>query len=247
MVGPGGLAADLLVPGGFPAAFLSVTATLSTGNDFFTSRFLWVLLGSFLWGSIPFSWLIARARGIDLLRQGSGNPGATNLSRIAGRKIGTVGLSLDVAKGAAPVLICQQLGVDAVQSLLIGALAVLGHCFSPFLRGRGGKGVATTGGVLLVLEPWIAALMLLAWGVGRKLTGSVGMASVGAAVTGLLISTPLLLGTDQIGRWLRTADVTGASGKILGAVLLVLSCLVIVRHQSNIQEYRQRCREGSPR
>ncbi|MGE4633581.1 MAG: glycerol-3-phosphate 1-O-acyltransferase PlsY [Planctomycetota bacterium] len=246
MVGSGGLAADLLVPGGFPAAFFSAMATLPVESDFFTSRWVWLLVGSFLVGSIPFSWLVARAIGIDLLRQGSGNPGATNLSRLAGKKFGTLGMCLDVSKGAIPVLLCEQLALDAVQLLLVGSSSVLGHCFSPFLRGRGGKGVATTGGVLLVLEPWIAVTMLVAWGVARGTTGSAGMASVVAAATGVVISTTLLVASDQVADWLKTAD-GGTSGTVLGAVLLALSCLVIVRHHSNIHEYRQRRREESPR
>jgi len=248
MVGPGGLAADLLTPGGFPLVFhfSSGQVFLAMIDDLFSSQVLWLLLLSFLYGSIPFAWLIAKTKGIDLLRAGSGNPGATNLSRNLGRWYGVVGLSLDVTKGAAPIFFAQYSGMHSIQSLLIGAVAVLGHCFSPFLKGRGGKGVATTGGVLLALEPGIAVTMFAAWLLVRGLLGSVGMASVAAAVTGVLISISLLLWDDPVAPLLRTTDTIEGSRQILGGVLLALSCLVVVRHRSNIQEYRQMSRKESP-
>ena len=210
---------------------------------------VWLLLvGSFLVGSIPFCWLVARAIGIDLLRQGSGNPGATNLFRLAGKQFGALGLCLDVSKGAVPVLVCMALEPGEGSTLvwiLVGLCSVLGHCFSPFLRGRGGKGVATTGGVLLVLEPWIAVTMLVSWGLARIISDSVGIASVVAAATGVLISLTLLVFSDQVAGWSMIANSTTAT--VLGWVLLALSCLVIVRHHSNIREYCQARREESPR
>ncbi|MGE4619345.1 MAG: glycerol-3-phosphate 1-O-acyltransferase PlsY [Planctomycetota bacterium] len=249
MVGPGELAVDLLVPGGVPPVFFfsAVSVSLPSSLDLFTATANWMLIAAFLSGSIPFTWCIARTRGIDLLTVGSGNPGATNLSRVVGKGYGALGLVLDVIKGALPVLVAQQLGLNDIQSLLVGAMAVLGHCFSPFLLGRGGKGVATTGGALLALEPLIALSMLATWLFVRFIIGSVGMASVGAAVMGVLISASLLFGVEVFHRFLRTATGDEASDRVLGGILLALSCLVIVRHRSNIVEYRQGCREESPR
>ncbi len=208
-------------------------------------QLLWPLLASFVCGSIPFAWLIGRARGIDLLKVGSGNPGATNLSREVGKPYGFLGLTLDVMKGAIPILWFSSFSPGPL--LLIGAASVLGHCFSPFLKGRGGKGVATTGGVLLALEPVIALVMLSSWFVTFKAIKSVGMASVMAAMTGSLLALCLLLGWEPIISVLRTADAGLRFPSMLGAVLLTLSLLVLIRHRSNIKEYYDSRREEDSR
>jgi glycerol-3-phosphate acyltransferase PlsY len=131
--------------------------------------------------------------------------------------------------------------------LLIGAASVVGHCFSPFLRGRGGKGVATTGGVLLALEPVIALVMLSSWFVTFKAIKSVGMASVMASLTGVLLALCLLLGWQPLVSVLRTADEGLKSPSMLGAALLTLSMLVLIRHRSNIKEYCDSRREEESR
>ena len=115
---------------------------------------------SFLCGSIPFAWLVGKSRGIDLLQVGSRNPGATNLAREAGKGFGAVGLFFDLLKGAAPVLWFGS-AMNHPQLFVVGAAAVVGHCFSPFLKGRGGKGGATLVGGLLAMEPWIALMLLV--------------------------------------------------------------------------------------
>jgi glycerol-3-phosphate acyltransferase PlsY len=131
--------------------------------------------------------------------------------------------------------------------LLIGAASGVGHCFSPFLRGRGGKGVATTGGVLLALEPVIALVMLSSWFVTFKAIKSVGMASVMASLTGVLLALCLLLGWQPLVSVLRTADEGLKSPSMLGAALLTLSMLVLIRHRSNIKEYCDSRREEESR
>ena len=112
-------------------------------------------------GSIPFGLLIARARGVDIRRTGSGNIGATNVTRALGARIGALVLLLDAAKGAVPVALAMRAGCPATFIATVGGAAILGHCFSPWLRFAGGKGVATALGVFVVLS-WPATLLAVA-------------------------------------------------------------------------------------
>jgi glycerol-3-phosphate acyltransferase PlsY len=110
-------------------------------------------------GSVPFGVLLTRwLKGVDVRSQGSGNIGATNVTRMAGKKLGGTVLALDALKGFLPVLVAQHLLPDAPRVHVVVALAaVLGHIFPVWLGFRGGKGVATALGALLALEPWAAA------------------------------------------------------------------------------------------
>src|SRR6516225_9631754 len=109
-----------------------------------------IALASYFIGAVPFGYLIARSQGIDILHQGSGNIGATNVGRVLGRRFGILVFVLDFAKGAVPVLIAAWLAPSLAPSLPPGSLEVtaglaafLGHLFPVYLRFRGGKGVAT--------------------------------------------------------------------------------------------------------
>jgi glycerol-3-phosphate acyltransferase PlsY len=108
---------------------------------------------AFALGSIPFSWVLGRAMGRDLRRIGSGNVGATNLLRECGVPLGLAGLALDVAKGAGAVLAAGLLGATMPVRSIAAVLAVGGHVFTPWLGFKGGKGVATALGSLVVLAP----------------------------------------------------------------------------------------------
>ncbi|MDT4952263.1 MAG: acyl phosphate:glycerol-3-phosphate acyltransferase [Acidobacteriota bacterium] len=121
-----------------------------------------VLIAAYLLGSIPFGYLIVRAKvGADVRESGSGGTGATNVSRRAGKLAGVVTLLLDAAKGALAVLLARWLLTDdfGINWLVAAAsiLAVLGHCFPVWLGFRGGKGVATGVGVFLSLSPLAVA------------------------------------------------------------------------------------------
>lgn len=107
---------------------------------------------AFLSGSIPFSWFLGKLCGVDLRRVGSGNPGATNLMRSCGRVPGAAGLLLDAAKGAAPVFLAGQVPGSWLPAAAAMA-AILGHVLMPWFGFKGGKGVATALGALLVLAP----------------------------------------------------------------------------------------------
>ena len=112
----------------------------------------WVLLAYFL-GSLPFAVWIARLRGRDVLAQGSGNPGALNVRRVAGWGAGVAVLVLDMGKGLAAVALPWWRHAPWPVVMAAGVAAVAGHCFSPFLKFRGGRGIATSGGVLFLLSP----------------------------------------------------------------------------------------------
>jgi glycerol-3-phosphate acyltransferase PlsY len=156
-------------------------------------------LCAFLLGGIPFAWLLVRwLRGIDLRTVGSGNVGATNASRMFQRRTARLGAFLlvyllDAGKGFAPVWSGSALlGAEVVSlhGVLLGASAVLGHVFTPYLRFRGGKGVATACGVLLALD-WQALLVaLLVFFAVRWLTGEVfwGSIALGLALAGAAIA-----------------------------------------------------------
>ena len=177
------------------------------------------LLAAFLLGGIPFSHLIARRRGVDLRTVGSGNVGATNLARALGYGLGAVGLLLDAAKGAVAVLVPSVVpgpqATPLVQALA-AALAVLGHSFSPFLRFKGGKGVATGAGAFAVLAPQATLAAVGVFGLTVALTRIVGLGSVLAALA--LPLAACLFNAD------RAVTVAAA----------VVGVVVIARHRANI-------------
>jgi len=116
-----------------------------------------IALASYLIGAIPFSYVIPRVLlGTDIRQHGSGNPGASNVSRVCGKGYGGLALLLDVGKGTLAALLAQQTGVP----LVLGLFAVLGHIFNPFLRFSGGKGVATSLGVISFIS-WPAGLVFV--------------------------------------------------------------------------------------
>src|SRR5215210_3474819 len=117
-----------------------------------------ILIAAYLLGSIPFGYLIVRAKeGADVRETGSGGTGATNVTRRAGKKAGIITLLLDAAKGATAVMLARSLASDAFEInwcvAAAAVLAVVGHCFPVWLGFRGGKGVATGVGVFLALSP----------------------------------------------------------------------------------------------
>ncbi len=125
------------------------------------TAFVIIAVLSFFSGSIPFGYIIGRLKGVDVRKHGSGNIGATNVSRVLGKKWGAFVLFLDALKGAVPVLMVKLLGYPLEYQVLAGFLAILGHCFSPFMKFKGGKGVATGLGVFLVISP-LATLLAFA-------------------------------------------------------------------------------------
>lgn len=121
-------------------------------------------LAAYLLGSIPAGLVISyRASGLDIRTQGSGNIGTANVYRVAGRRAAALTLLFDACKGLAPVLAARALGLPLWTIFPIGAAAVLGHNFSFILRGHGGKGIATSIGVIGALAPPAALLAIAVW------------------------------------------------------------------------------------
>jgi acyl-phosphate glycerol 3-phosphate acyltransferase len=186
-------------------------------------------LAAYLIGAIPFGYLIARSRGVDILRQGSGNIGATNVGRLLGPRFGVLVFVLDFAKGALPVLaaawIAEQLDPSLPRNSLpvaAGLAAFLGHLFPVYLRFRGGKGVATGAGVVAVLLPVPAAGAVLTWAGVLCLTRYVSLASL--AAVSVLCALRLAL----------TPEPFAPAQRILTLFCFVAAGLVFIRHRANI-------------
>ena len=156
-----------------------------------------IAVGAFLAGGIPFSWLLGKVAGFDLRREGSGNPGATNLYRTAGPAWGITGLVLDVAKGFLPVLAVRWLFPDlGAGAIVAAAAAIAGHIWTPYLGFRGGKGVATATGAFLALNPIILLIAVGAFAIVVAFTRYVSLGSMIGAVVAFAASfiLPLLAG-----------------------------------------------------
>lgn len=183
---------------------------------------VWVaaIVVAFVVGSVNPATMIAKVLGKDLATAGSGNPGATNAGRVLGRKWGVVVGVLDVLKGLLPVLVAGHL-FGAHLAYAVGLAAVLGHIYSPFLRGRGGKGVATTLGAILGVHPWVALVVVVVFLLAVVLTRWVAAGSICAAV-GLLVAAGLVVAGHAPG------DAWTAGW------LVVLGLFVLWRHRTNI-------------
>jgi acyl-phosphate glycerol 3-phosphate acyltransferase len=185
---------------------------------------------AYLIGSIPFGYLVGRWHGIDVRQHGSQNIGATNVGRVLGRRWGMFVFVLDFAKGALPVYVAGLLPEPADGDLLPNTVRVtaalcafLGHLFPVYLGFRGGKGVATGAGAVVVLVPLEALLVLLAWVVVLAATRFVSLASLTAAA--LLVVLRLLLAAHP---WDR-------DHLVITLFCLFGATLVFVRHHSNIR------------
>ena len=128
---------------------------------------LGIVLANYLLGAIPFGLIISKwAKGIDPRRAGSGNIGATNVLRVVSKQAAALTLVCDLIKGIPLLLVARWMALGETATLFVGFAAVLGHVFPVFLRFKGGKGVATSFGVILVLAPPIALTGLVLWGGG---------------------------------------------------------------------------------
>ena len=175
-------------------------------------------LGAFLCGSIPFGLLLVKVAGKgDVREHGSGNIGATNVSRVGGKALGILTLLLDIAKGFLPVFLAKQFGWGESALSLLAICAVLGHVFTPWLAFKGGKGVATALGAALAFR---AAMVLPALGVFIVLLLVFRYVSLGSVMAA--VALPLLL------MW------KGAPPLVL-LLWAGLSLIVILKHHENIR------------
>jgi glycerol-3-phosphate acyltransferase PlsY len=179
------------------------------------------VIAAYLIGSIPFALLLARRwGGYDLHRVGSGNIGAANVLRAAGVRAGVVVAVLDIAKGAAGVLVADRISPVDHAGALAGLAAIVGHIYPVWLRFRGGKGVATACGVFSVLAPLAVPPALLAFACAVWATRYISIGSVTAS----LVLPPM-------------AFATGASTAVVASACAAAT-LIVFRHRSNLVRVR---------
>lgn len=177
-----------------------------------------LLIAAFVLGSIPFGIITAKVKGIDLKKVGSGNIGATNVLRSLGRWPAVITLLGDILKGTLAVAIGKYSGVEPLYEGLIGIAAILGHNFSIFLGFKGGKGVATSLGVLLMYTPNVALVTLIVW-IGVVLFTK--YSSLGAIVSFALLPLNIMLFDFQ--------------DKTKFFISILISLFIIIRHKDNIK------------
>ena len=183
----------------------------------------------YLLGSCPSGYLIGRSRGIDIRQHGSGNIGATNVLRVLGKKWGYLVFFLDALKGFLAVRIAFLLATAVsemkrpeILGIIAAVACILGHTFPVWLRFRGGKGVATSAGVLLGLMPVAVVSVFIIWVVLFKLTRYVSIASI-AASAALPFFVELYL------------QINALHGRSLLPFSILIAAVVLWRHRSNMQ------------
>lgn len=176
-----------------------------------------LLACSYLLGSIPFGLIASRLKGVDLTKEGSGNIGATNVFRTLGKSYGIAVFVLDLLKGALPVIIAKSLLPEPALVIGCGALAILGHMFSAFMKFKGGKGVATGLGVVLAIAPYLFIFSFLLGITIIVITGYVSLASI----TGAVFLSILMFRSGQPPAY--------------SWAVLFVSLMVIIKHIPNIK------------
>ena len=174
-----------------------------------------IALAGFLLGSIPVGKIIAGGMGIDLQKTGSGNIGATNVLRSAGTLPALITLIGDMAKGSAAVLLARYFELGSWYEGVIGLIAVLGHNYSLFLHFKGGKGVATSLGVLIVYAPLTGLVTIVIWLLTVVITR---ISSLGAIISFCLLPLSIHL--------------LDAKEKLL--ISFIMSIILLMRHKDNI-------------
>lgn len=176
---------------------------------------------AYLFGAIPFGLCIAQLRGVDIRRHGSGNIGATNVFRVVGKGWGIFTFVLDALKGFIPAYWFPLLGnLNPDWGVLFGLMAIVGHSFPVYLRFKGGKGVATSAGMLLGVAPLVIGAAFACWLITILLTRYVSLASIVAATTVIIAVWLAPPSEDSI---------------IVQTALTVISLLVIWLHRANIR------------
>jgi glycerol-3-phosphate acyltransferase PlsY len=181
-------------------------------------------LVAFLLGSIPFGWIFARMKGIDLQQVGSGNIGATNAARALGRPIGVLVLVLDAGKAFLPAYVARRhdsllpvLWLPGLSVAFLGFFAICGHVFSPWLGWKGGKGVASMLGVFLALAPLAAAAAAISWVLAYAIFR---ISSVGSLVATVVLVVAMIMVHAPVGYL-----------AAVGATFV----LIVARHRDNIR------------
>jgi glycerol-3-phosphate acyltransferase PlsY len=179
--------------------------------------FVLLLLGGYLLGSVPAAYLAAKwSRGIDLRRYGSGNVGAANVLAAGARWLSLGVIIFDIGKGMLPIYIAHLLGLPLYQQIIIGLATIIGHNWPVFLRFSGGRGLLTAAGVVFILSPWLALILVafaFAWTPFRQLA---------LGTLGALILLPIL-------SWFVSEPLGIERGLVLTLGFLAMLLLVIIR------------------
>lgn len=186
---------------------------------------------SYLLGACPFGLLLARAKGIDIRVVGSGNIGATNVFRTVGKTTGICVFLLDAAKGFVPTALFPKLVqansgdffTPTVLGLLCGVAAIIGHNYPVYLRFKGGKGVATSGGVVIGLAPATACIGFFVWIATLLITGYVSIASIASAIA-VAAAAWAIFSPENL--W-------------LPLVFSLLAVLIVWKHRTNLSRLRR--------
>lgn len=181
------------------------------------------LLSAYLIGGIPFGYLIGRMRGIDVRTVGSKNIGATNVFRTVGKKWGFLAFALDVAKGLVPTLLAKSFAPAAWLPLAVGVMCVVGHMLTPYMKFKGGKGVATAFGMLIGLVPALVGVAFLVFVAAFALSNYISLGSCLAAAF-LAVSV-----------WFPWLGVKGVADLPQCILVTVIALFVIWKHRSNIK------------
>ena len=179
-------------------------------------------LAAFFIGAIPFAKVAMLGTGIDITKVGSKNPGFRNVSRVASRWRAAICLVGDLGKGYFALLLLARGDTTDPAQWAIGIAAVMGHCWSPFLGFNGGKGVATTFGALLRLQPWITLICLPLYPILRFIGGKFKFKQE-AAIASLSTTTAI------------SALVMASSGLKPGILACVMLVIVLIRHTPNLR------------
>lgn len=190
--------------------------------------FFVLLVAAYVLGAIPFGVLVARAKGVDILKVGSGNIGATNVNRVLGKGPGIAVWILDVLKSLVPTLVARFLlttplaGLDPqTQWFLVGLAAVVGHCASPFLGFKGGKGISTALGAIIGTAPLVALLCFALFAFVLWTTRYMAIAST-VGVSSVVLFILLVPGNTRQ----------------LIPIFVLLSLFVAYRHRANFERLR---------
>ena len=178
-----------------------------------------LMVAAYFLGAIPFGLIIARSKGVDIRAHGSGNIGATNVYRVMGKSWGLFTFFLDALKGFIPAyFFVEWSGSHESFSVYCGLMAIIGHSFPIYLRFKGGKGVATSAGMLLGVAPYAMGIGLISWMVLMVMFRYVSLASILAT---LMVSVTV---------WIRDAQPL-----ISQCLITLLSLLIVWLHRANIE------------
>ena len=182
------------------------------------------LLGAYLIGGIPFGFLIGKLRGIDVRTVGSKNIGATNVFRTVGKKWGLLAFFCDVMKGLVPTLVAKMLYAETmpVMPILVGITCVAGHMLTPYMKFKGGKGVATAFGALIALMPATVGMAFALFAFVFACSHYISLGSC-AAATSLAVMV-----------WIPFLDHAGYNDLPLCILVTLIAAFIVWKHRSNI-------------